>query len=87
MAGEWWTFGDKCYYWLTSDKTWDRAEKYCNDVNENLVAVNSQEEQTFLDGLQVAYGTAAYWIGFTDKVIGTTSYHVELSLVKLTSHK
>ena len=45
-------------------------------MNGNLVAVNSQEEQTFLDGLQVAYGTA-YWIGFTDKVIGTTSYHVE----------
>ena len=69
----WRTFGDKCYYWMTSDKTWDQAEKYCNDVSGNLVALNSQKEQTFLDGLQVAYGKD-YWIGFTDKVIEAIFY-------------
>lgn len=63
----WQTFEDRCYYFRKSNKNWAGAEKWCVGVGGNLVSVNSQKVQTFLNDQQVIYNEP-YWIGFADKV-------------------
>ncbi|XP_072020400.1 macrophage mannose receptor 1-like [Amphiura filiformis] len=67
----WKPYNGKCYKYLDDRKTFVDSEYFCNLIDGNLVAVNSQDEQNFLQSYQVTI-ELDYWIGLTDKDSGST---------------
>ena len=63
----WKEYNGKCYKYLDDRKTFVDAEYFCNLIDGNLVAINSQDEQDFLQTYQITI-ELDYWIGLTDKV-------------------
>ncbi|XP_071264265.1 receptor-type tyrosine-protein phosphatase H-like isoform X1 [Salvelinus alpinus] len=61
----WRRFGCRCYYLSTEKKTWNESRQDCLERGADLVIINSEEEQTFINGFKsVSY----VWIGLTDSV-------------------
>ncbi|XP_070998159.1 C-type lectin domain family 4 member E-like [Oncorhynchus clarkii lewisi] len=61
----WRRFGCSCYYLSTEDKSWEESRQDCLEREADLVIINSEEEQTFINGFEsVKYA----WIGLTDSV-------------------
>ncbi|XP_029622469.1 oxidized low-density lipoprotein receptor 1 isoform X4 [Salmo trutta] len=59
----WRRFGCSCYYLSTEGKSWEKSRQDCLERGADLVIVNSEEEQTFINGFKsVRY----VWIGLTD---------------------
>ncbi|KAG9259859.1 CD209 antigen-like protein D, partial [Astyanax mexicanus] len=60
-----WTYFRSSMYYLSAEtKTWSEARQHCKEKGADLVIINSEEEQTFLDE---KYGET--WIGLTDQDI------------------
>uniref|UniRef100_A0A4W5RFE5 Uncharacterized protein n=1 Tax=Hucho hucho TaxID=62062 RepID=A0A4W5RFE5_9TELE len=61
----WRRFGCRCYYLSTEKKSWEKSRQDCLERGADLVIINSEEEQTFINGFKsVSY----VWIGLTDSV-------------------
>ncbi|XP_031194773.1 CD209 antigen-like protein B [Mastomys coucha] len=60
-----WTFLlGNCYFFSKSQRNWNDAVTACKEVNAQLVIINSDEEQTFLQQTSKAKG--ATWMGLSD---------------------
>ncbi|XP_048837196.1 C-type lectin domain family 10 member A-like [Brienomyrus brachyistius] len=51
----------KCYYFSTSQTTWNESQNNCRKEAAHLVIVNSEEEQNFI----TKGGNSSHWIGLT----------------------
>uniref|UniRef100_A0A8C7K6J5 C-type lectin domain-containing protein n=1 Tax=Oncorhynchus kisutch TaxID=8019 RepID=A0A8C7K6J5_ONCKI len=61
----WRRFGCSCYYLSTEEKSWEESRQDCLERGADLVIINNEEEQTFING----YKSVKYaWIGLTDSV-------------------
>ncbi|XP_045567654.1 C-type lectin domain family 6 member A-like [Salmo salar] len=61
----WRRFGCTCYYVSTEGKSWEKSRQDCLERGADLVIINSEEEQTFVNGFEsVNY----VWIGLTDSI-------------------
>ncbi|XP_055368999.1 CD209 antigen-like protein E [Betta splendens] len=66
---DWDLNGGKCYYFSTNYLTWDQSRSVCKGQGADLVQINSEEEQRFLDnkvGRKMTYFLDWFWIGLTD---------------------
>ncbi|XP_071264244.1 fibronectin-like isoform X4 [Salvelinus alpinus] len=61
----WRRFGCSCYYLSTEGKTWEKSRQDCLERGADLVIINSEEEQTFINGFE---SVKWVWIGLTDSV-------------------
>ncbi|XP_029605304.1 C-type lectin domain family 4 member M-like isoform X1 [Salmo trutta] len=61
----WRRFGCGCYYLSTEKKSWEESRQDCLERGADLVIINSEEEQTFIKGLE---SLLFAWIGLTDSV-------------------
>uniref|UniRef100_A0A8C8UN19 CD209b antigen n=1 Tax=Peromyscus maniculatus bairdii TaxID=230844 RepID=A0A8C8UN19_PERMB len=60
-----WTFLlGNCYFFSKSQRNWNNAVKACQEVEAQLVIIQSDEEQTFLQQTSKAKGTT--WMGLSD---------------------
>ncbi|XP_045072858.1 C-type lectin domain family 4 member E-like [Coregonus clupeaformis] len=61
----WRRFGSSCYYLSTERKYWTESRQDCLERGADLVIINSEEEQAFINGFEsVSY----VWIGLTHSV-------------------
>ncbi|XP_038854997.1 tenascin-like [Salvelinus namaycush] len=61
----WRRFGSSCYYLSTEGKSWEKSRQDCLERGADLVIINSEEEQTFINGFE---SVKWVWIGLTDSV-------------------
>ncbi|XP_045073508.1 C-type lectin domain family 4 member E-like [Coregonus clupeaformis] len=61
----WRRFGCRCYYLSTEKKSWEESRQDCLERGADLVIINSEEEQAFINGFESVYFV---WIGLTDSV-------------------
>ncbi|XP_045568240.1 C-type lectin domain family 4 member M [Salmo salar] len=61
----WRRFGCSCYYISTEGKSWEESRQDCLERGADLVIINSEEEQTFIKGLE---SLIFAWIGLADSV-------------------
>lgn len=61
---EWTFFHGRCYYFSKSQRNWNDSVAACQEVDAQLVTVESDEEQTFLDTFLKNKGPA--WMGLSD---------------------
>ncbi|XP_051018058.1 CD209 antigen-like protein B [Acomys russatus] len=60
-----WTFLlGSCYFFSKSQRNWNNAVTACQEVNAQLVIIESDEEQTFLQQTSKAKGST--WMGLSD---------------------
>ncbi|OBS81300.1 hypothetical protein A6R68_20519 [Neotoma lepida] len=60
-----WTFLlGNCYFFSKSQRNWNNAVKACQEVEAQLVIIESDEEQTFLQQTSKAKGPT--WLGLSD---------------------
>eukprot|EP00079_Xenopus_tropicalis_P010520 XP_002935447.3 PREDICTED: hepatic lectin-like [Xenopus tropicalis] len=56
----WKKFDGNCYYIVTTMKNWTEARAICKSMNSDLVVINSEREQNFLESLT---DESEFWIG------------------------
>ncbi|KAJ8036335.1 Macrophage mannose receptor 1 [Holothuria leucospilota] len=61
----WNLYRDSCYYSDTSQLNWNSAETYCTNQNAHLVAINDEDEQSYIS-MRVAGIGVDTWIGLHD---------------------
>ncbi|XP_030643632.1 C-type lectin domain family 6 member A-like [Chanos chanos] len=62
----WRYFNHSLYYISTEEKIWSESRQDCIKRGANLVIINSEEEQKFVDELRkISY--SSLWIGLTDR--------------------
>lgn len=61
---EWTFFHRRCYYFSKSQRNWKDSVAACQEVDAQLVTVESDEEQTFLDVFLKNKDSA--WMGLSD---------------------
>ncbi|KAK0140767.1 C-type mannose receptor 2 [Merluccius polli] len=91
LSAGWQSFAGSCY-WLVSNTdlltTWHEAQTKCTDFGANLVIINSQEEQYFVNGfLPDLHHTDIpdIWIGLSDKDVDGTWAWVDRSSLTFTN--
>ena len=68
---EWEAFGQQCYFWSNSVKSWNNAEQTCRHKGGNLASVSSHSTNSYILRKWTERGIKkndALWIGGTDKV-------------------
>eukprot|EP00073_Rattus_norvegicus_P051582 XP_017453966.1 PREDICTED: CD209 antigen-like protein E isoform X1 [Rattus norvegicus] len=60
---EWTFFHRRCYYFSKSQRNWNDSVAACQEVDAQLVTVESDEEQTFLG---VLLKNKSAWMGLSD---------------------
>ncbi|XP_055368996.1 CD209 antigen-like protein E isoform X6 [Betta splendens] len=66
---DWDQHGGSCYYFSSYKLTWDQSRSVCKGRGADLVQINSEEEQRFLDdkvGGKMNGFDDLFWIGLTD---------------------
>uniref|UniRef100_A0A3P9MQK8 LisH domain-containing protein C1711.05-like n=1 Tax=Oryzias latipes TaxID=8090 RepID=A0A3P9MQK8_ORYLA len=65
---DWTRFGQQCFIFINSPKTWAEAESYCQFDGSNLASIHSYEQNHFLQSLTRAdtHNFPQAWIGGTD---------------------
>ncbi|XP_075904283.1 uncharacterized protein LOC142902754 [Nelusetta ayraudi] len=66
----WIKFNESCYFFATSSKNWESSRQYCKSKGGDLVVVNSQEEQAFIN--QAIQKGTHVWIGLSDILVERT---------------
>ncbi|XP_036022760.1 CD209 antigen-like protein C [Onychomys torridus] len=61
---EWTFFRGKCYFFSKSQRNWNDSITACQEVEAQLVIIESDEEQTFLSVISKEKGPA--WLGLSD---------------------
>ncbi|XP_031754102.1 hepatic lectin-like [Xenopus tropicalis] len=56
----WKSFDGSCYYIVTTEENWTEARAFCKSMNSNLVIINSEREQKFLENIT---DDSYFWIG------------------------
>ncbi|OCT90307.1 hepatic lectin [Xenopus laevis] len=56
----WKAFDGSCYYIVTTEKNWTEAQTICKSMNSDLVIINSEKEQKFLENIT---NQTDFWIG------------------------
>ncbi|KAE8289164.1 CD209 antigen-like protein C DC-SIGN-related protein 2 [Larimichthys crocea] len=87
----WLLFQSKCYlfhepyYW----KNWEESRKECKGMNADLVVIESQEEQHFINNhtKEGSYADNGYWIGLSNKDVTNTWMWVNGSNLTVTYWK
>ena len=61
--------GKMCFLWPQSTKSWEDAEKYCNNNNNsNLASVTCQEIHNYIQArVNTLDWKSCFWVGGTDK--------------------
>ncbi|XP_065432166.1 C-type lectin domain family 10 member A-like isoform X4 [Chrysemys picta bellii] len=77
----WQQFQKSCYFFSTSDKSWEDAKQFCTDHGSHLVIVNTEEEQTFLSNQST--NSHVYWLGLRDSMKKGAWRWVDGSLLSL----
>ncbi|XP_039907923.1 CD209 antigen-like protein C isoform X2 [Simochromis diagramma] len=67
---EWTRFGSSCYFKSTEWKTWPESQNHCKTRGADLVMINSEEEQEFVNELNMRGHS---WIGLRAKQTSGTS--------------
>ncbi|XP_070535732.1 macrophage mannose receptor 1-like [Ptychodera flava] len=67
----WSSVDGKCYKYISDTKTWTDAHSYCQLMDAELVTVESQPVQDFVDSISRTR-LRNLWIGASDRVSGTT---------------
>ena len=67
VYGGYLSFNNKCYYYKTSQWSWNAAEDFCQNIGGHLVSIESKEEADFIATYMVTY-PYTHMIGFTDQV-------------------
>uniref|UniRef100_A0A8D0L511 C-type lectin domain-containing protein n=1 Tax=Sphenodon punctatus TaxID=8508 RepID=A0A8D0L511_SPHPU len=60
---EWEYFDGKCYYFSLEVVTWQTAKSKCEEDHSQLVVINSNAEQNFI---QTRTRNERYWLGLSD---------------------
>ncbi|XP_014032600.1 C-type lectin domain family 4 member E isoform X1 [Salmo salar] len=69
-AHDWMCQGKNCYYFSNDTLTWVESRDKCVSMGGQLVIIDSQDEQKFLDkkvGAIMSNGEDKFWIGLTDQ--------------------
>ncbi|XP_067468340.1 C-type lectin domain family 4 member E-like [Thunnus thynnus] len=65
----WLQHGGKCYFFSTTNSSWEESRCYCQIQGGDLVKIDSMKEQTFLTNElsdKMKYEEDKFWIGLTD---------------------
>ncbi|XP_077327146.1 asialoglycoprotein receptor 1-like [Lithobates pipiens] len=60
----WTHYGLSCYYVSSDTQPWNVSKKECEDLNAQLVVINSEGEMNYVRG--ISQGITDIWIGLTD---------------------
>ncbi|XP_051263052.1 C-type lectin domain family 4 member M-like isoform X2 [Dicentrarchus labrax] len=64
----WVQFQSSCYFFFDNSwKSWERSRDKCKEINANLVVIESQEEQEFINNHTKDQEDYGYWIGLSSK--------------------
>ncbi|XP_038946012.2 CD209 antigen-like protein 2 [Rattus norvegicus] len=80
---EWTFFHRRCYYFSKSQRNWNDSVAACQEVDAQLVTVESDEEQTFLG---VLLKNKSAWMGLSDLKQESTWQWVDGSPLSDRSH-
>ncbi|KAM7331502.1 hypothetical protein ACRRTK_008210 [Alexandromys fortis] len=61
---DWESFNGKCYFFSKSQRTWNDSVTACQEVEAQLVIIDNDEEQSFLQRMSEKKGHA--WMGLSD---------------------
>ncbi|XP_054552784.1 C-type lectin domain family 7 member A-like isoform X2 [Talpa occidentalis] len=61
--GQWSCCGRSCYYFSTKEKTWKESKKKCQKLHSNLIKIDDEEEQRFIQS-KIKYD---HWVGLQKK--------------------
>ncbi|KAL2078274.1 hypothetical protein ACEWY4_025959 [Coilia grayii] len=61
----WSQYKNRCFMFVSTERTWAESERYCISMGGNLASVHSREEYNFIDSL---FSTHRVWIGGCDAV-------------------
>ncbi|XP_069046936.1 galactose-specific lectin nattectin-like [Lepisosteus oculatus] len=64
----WVSFGDRCFQYIGTEKTWADAELECTRLRGNLASVHNEEEEAFLLQLIKSNKATSTWLGGSDSV-------------------
>ncbi|XP_062407605.1 ladderlectin-like [Sardina pilchardus] len=59
----WFSFGSRCYQYVSSHMNWINAEKHCVNQQAALASVRNPDEYQFLQNLVQIAGRTTAWIG------------------------
>ncbi|XP_031442528.1 ladderlectin-like [Clupea harengus] len=64
----WQQYGERCFRFIDTARTWAEAERFCLLQGGNLASVHSLSEYYFIEGLivTITHGTPLTWIGGSD---------------------
>ncbi|XP_038201384.1 CD209 antigen-like protein C isoform X2 [Arvicola amphibius] len=62
---EWESFNGKCYFFSKSQRNWNDSATACQEVEAQLVIIDNDEEQSFLQQTSKKKGHA--WMGLSDQ--------------------
>ncbi|XP_072044711.1 uncharacterized protein [Amphiura filiformis] len=79
----WEEYNGKCYYiQAPSVPSWDDARTACQGMGGDLVVINNQAENNFLQNLIPNTGRLGYWIGLTDAATEGTFVWVDSTVAR-----
>ncbi|XP_063080001.1 C-type lectin domain family 4 member E-like [Engraulis encrasicolus] len=67
FTSDWKSFGSSRYYISSDERNWADSKQHCMDLGGDLVIIDSQEEQEFINTqIKSIYAETRAWIGLSD---------------------